>query len=65
MTLEVKYMSNTVLPGVALISSKMDFPGLAAAAWPHKLLAMVVWGPETGPSASILIRDGPEYWSWT
>ena len=54
-------MSNPALPGVALISPKMDFPGLSAASWPHKMLALGIWGPEAGPSAWFLTQDGPEY----
>ena len=56
MSLEVKHRSNHALLGVVLISSNMDFPGLAAASWPHKLHAVVVWEPEAGPSARCKTR---------
>ena len=47
----VEQRSNPAVPGVALISSKMDFPSWVTTSRPHKLLAVGVWGPEAGPCA--------------
>jgi hypothetical protein len=57
--MELRY--NPELTGVALISSGMDFPGLKAASWPHKLIAVEVHCPEAGPSAHFPTLDGSDY----
>ena len=57
----VELRSNPALPGVALISSEMDFPGLEAAFWAYKLLVWDFWTPGAGPSAHFLTRDDREY----
>jgi hypothetical protein len=59
----MEHRSNPALPGIALISKKMDFHGWTAASWPHKLLAVGVWWPEAGPSARFLTQNDSEYLS--